>query len=65
MFSEKLIFQRFLQKLPRDSSLTRLRNRCFVTGRPRGYYSFFGLSRHLLRELAHEGFLPGVTKSSW
>lgn len=36
-----------------------------VTGRPKGYYRFFGLSRHVLREMAHEGVLPGVTKSSW
>ena len=40
-------------------------NRCLVTGRPRGYYKFFGLSRHVLREMAHSANLPGVTKSSW
>jgi small subunit ribosomal protein S14 len=40
-------------------------NRCMVTGRPKGYYRFFGLSRHVLREMAHDGVLPGVTKSSW
>lgn len=54
-----------LQKLPKNSSRSRLHNRCIVTGRPKGYYRFFGLSRHVLREMAHEGFLPGVTKSSW
>ena len=54
-----------LQKLPRDASPTRVRNRCGVTGRPRGYVRKFGLSRIALRELAHSGDLPGVTKSSW
>lgn len=56
---------RALRKLPRDSSPTRLRNRCNVTGRPRGYYRKFGLSRIALRDLALRGDLPGVTKSSW
>ena len=54
-----------LQKLPRDSSATRLHNRCSQTGRPHGYYRDFGLSRHNLREMAHKGILPGVTKASW
>ncbi len=54
-----------LQKLPRDASPTRVRNRCGMTGRPRGYIRKFGLSRIAMRELAHEGELPGVTKSSW
>ena len=62
---EKLIIQRKLQQLPRNSSPVRLRNRCLITGRSRGYYKDFGLSRHVLREMAHEGFLPGITKSSW
>ena len=62
---EKLQFQFELQKLPRNSSETRLHNRCMETGRPRGYYRDFGLSRHNLREMAHKGFLPGVTKASW
>ncbi len=62
---EKLHIQRKLQNLPRNSSPVRLRNRCMITGRARGYYNDFGLSRHVLREMAHEGFLPGVTKSSW
>lgn len=53
------------QKLPRDASPTRIRNRCAVSGRPRGYVGKFGLSRIALRKLAHEGELPGVTKSSW
>ena len=54
-----------LQKLPKDASPTRIRNRCGVTGRPRGFVRKFGLSRIALREMAHRGELPGVTKSSW
>jgi len=62
---EKLFLHRKLQQLPRNSSAVRLHNRCLVTGRPKGYFRDFGLSRHVLREMAHEGLLPGVTKSSW
>lgn len=62
---EKLAIHRQLQQLPRNSAPSRHRNRCWVTGRPRGYYRDFGLSRHQLREMAHEGLLPGVVKSSW
>lgn len=54
-----------LQKMPRDASATRLRNRDVVDGRPRAYYRAFGLSRIRLREMAHRGELPGVSKSSW
>ncbi|MBP2112917.1 30S ribosomal protein S14 [Paenibacillus sp. FSL R7-0204] len=54
-----------LQKLPRDSSATRQKNRCSVSGRPRGYLSTFKISRIVFRELAHKGQIPGVTKSSW
>lgn len=54
-----------LQKLPRNSSKTRIRNRCAVTGRPRGYYRKFGLSRIALRDFGHRGEVPGLTKSSW
>lgn len=54
-----------LQKLPRNSSPSRIRNRCWKTGKPRGYSRFFGLCRNAIRELAHDCFLPGVTKSSW
>ncbi|MEK5357838.1 30S ribosomal protein S14 [Paenibacillus sp. FSL L8-0709] len=54
-----------LQKLPRDSSPTRLHNRCAITGRPRGYIGKFKVSRIVFRELAHKGQIPGVTKSSW
>ncbi len=54
-----------LRKLPRDSSATRVRNRCVLTGRGRGNYEKFGLCRHMFRKLAHEGKLPGVRKASW
>lgn len=54
-----------LQKLPRDSSASRLNNRCNVTGRVRGYYRKFGLSRLVFRELALQGKIPGIVKSSW
>jgi small subunit ribosomal protein S14 len=54
-----------LAKLPRDSSATRLHNRCLVTGRARSYYRKFGVSRLVFRELALQGKIPGVVKSSW
>jgi small subunit ribosomal protein S14 len=64
-FESKISVHNKLQKLPRNSSKIRIRNRCWKTGRPRGYYRDFGLSRHVLREMAHDCLLPGVTKSSW
>ena len=54
-----------LAKLPRNGSKVRLRNRCEITGRPRGYYRKFGMSRIALRQLASMGQIPGVVKSSW
>jgi small subunit ribosomal protein S14 len=54
-----------LAALPRNGSKTRIRNRCNLTGRPRAYYRKFGLSRIALRDLASEGQVPGVVKSSW
>jgi small subunit ribosomal protein S14 len=54
-----------LQKLPRNSSPSRMRNRCKLTGRPRGYISLFGISRNTFREMAVNGKIPGVTKASW
>lgn len=54
-----------LQKMPRDASAVRVRNRCSQTGRPRGFLRKFGISRVALRELALEGQIPGVVKSSW
>lgn len=62
---QKLAIHRQIQQLPRNSSPTRIRNRCWVTGRPRGVYRDFGLSRNVMREWAHQGLLPGVVKSSW
>ena len=54
-----------LQKLPRNANPTRLRNRCGLTGRPRGTFRTFGLGRSKIRELAFKGDIPGVTKASW
>lgn len=54
-----------LNKMPRDSSYTRLRNRCQLTGRPRGFLRKFQISRICFREMASNGLIPGVTKSSW
>jgi small subunit ribosomal protein S14 len=54
-----------LARLPRNSSATRIRNRCALSGRPRGYYRKFGLSRIAMRELASSGLIPGMVKSSW
>ena len=62
---DKITAQESLQKLPRDASPVRLRNRCSLTGRPRGVYKKFGLSRGKLREFAMNGEIPGVTKASW
>jgi len=64
-FNEKLELHSQIQQLPRNSAKTRIRNRCWKTGRPRGVSRDFGLSRHVLREMAHQCLLPGVTKSSW
>jgi small subunit ribosomal protein S14 len=54
-----------LDKLPKNASPVRLHNRCKITGRPRGYMRKFGISRVLFREMASDGLIPGVTKSSW
>lgn len=54
-----------LQKLPRNSSYVRLRNRCSLTGRPRGYMRQFGISRVVFRRMANSGMIPGVKKASW
>ena len=54
-----------LAELPRNSAKVRVRNRCMLTGRPRAYYRKFGMSRITLRELASEGQIPGMVKSSW
>lgn len=62
---EKFNLSLKLQKIPRNSSPTRLRNRCFISGRPRAFFRDFGISRHFVREMAHRGLLPGVQKASW
>lgn len=64
-FSNKQSIHIKLQKLPKNSCHIRLRNRCWITGRSRGVYRDFGLCRHMLREMAHNGLLPGVRKASW
>jgi|TARA_B110000093_G_C12938081_1_gene396724 small subunit ribosomal protein S14 len=63
--NEIFVMQRNLQRLPGNSLPIRLRNRCWKTGRCRGFYRDFGLSRHVLREMAHQCLLPGVVKASW
>jgi small subunit ribosomal protein S14 len=62
---EKQEAYRKLRKLPRNSAAVRIRNRCNVTGRSRGYEGFFGLSRMSLRNMALQGLIPGVRKASW
>ncbi len=64
-FEEKMEAVTALQKMPRDSSPVRQRNRCRITGRPHGYYRKFGLSRNKLREAAMRGDVPGLVKASW
>jgi len=64
-FNLKMELHSKIQKLPRNSAKNRIRNRCWKTGRPRGVFRDFGLSRHVVREMAHQCLLPGVTKSSW
>jgi len=54
-----------LQKLPRNASPVRLRNRCKITGKPRGYIRQFGVCRNMFRQMALDGKIPGVTKASW
>ncbi|MFA5916549.1 MAG: 30S ribosomal protein S14 [Sterolibacterium sp.] len=62
---ERMAARMQLQQLPRNASPTRLRNRCKLTGRPRGVYRKFGLGRNKLREIAMRGEIPGMTKASW
>lgn len=62
---DKEVARRKLQSLPRNASPCRIRNRCRLTGRPHGFYRKFGLSRNKLREMAMQGFVPGLVKSSW
>nr|YP_010206495.1 ribosomal protein S14 [Alaria crispa]UAX21938.1 ribosomal protein S14 [Alaria sp. PI001]UAX22079.1 ribosomal protein S14 [Alaria sp. PI20]UAX22502.1 ribosomal protein S14 [Alaria sp. TTB000023]UAX22643.1 ribosomal protein S14 [Alaria sp. TTB000026]UAX22784.1 ribosomal protein S14 [Alaria sp. TTB000053]UAX23066.1 ribosomal protein S14 [Alaria esculenta] len=64
-FSDQMEVHKKIEKLPRNSSRIRLRNRCWRTGRSRGVYRDFGLCRHMIREMAHNCLLPGVRKASW
>jgi small subunit ribosomal protein S14 len=64
-FKDRFHAQRKLSELPRNSSKVRHRNRCAITGRPRGYIGFFGLSRIMVRSYASFGMMTGVRKSSW
>ena len=64
-YQDKLVNFKKMESLPRNSAPSRHRNRCWVTGRSRAFYKDFGISRHVLREMAHEGIIPGLTKSSW
>ena len=62
---DKVDINKKMGQLTLNSAPSRRRNRCWVTGRSRAFYRDLGLSRHVLREMVHEGLLPGVTKSSW
>ena len=62
---ERKVARERLNKMPRDASATRVRNRCNLTGRPHGYYRKFGLARNKLREAAMRGDVPGLVKASW
>jgi small subunit ribosomal protein S14 len=64
-FEDRIAAVHKLAELPRNSSATRVRNRCELTGRPRGFYRKFHVSRIALRELGNHGLIPGVTKASW
>lgn len=65
LFDNKLILIKNLQKFSLNTSIIRLRNRCSITGRPRGYFRFFKLSRNILREYAYKSLLPGIIKANW
>ncbi len=64
-FEERISLQKKLEDLPLNSSRVRDRNRCWLTGRPRGYHRDLGLCRNALRLMAHQGVIPGMTKASW
>lgn len=64
-FEERMKVQKRLEDLPLNSSPVRQRSRCWLTGRPRGYYSDLGICRNALRKMAHEGQIPGLVKASW
>lgn len=64
-FQDRLSLYKKFERIPRNSSPSRHRNRCWVTGRSQGFYRDFGLSRHVLREMGNDGLIPGLRKSSW
>ena len=64
-FQDRLALYKKFERIPRNSSPSRHRNRCWVTGRSQGFYRDFGLSRHVLREMGNDGLIPGLRKSSW
>lgn len=64
-FEERLEIQKKLEALPLNSSKVRDRNRCWLTGRPRGYHRDLGICRNALRTMGHQGLIPGMTKASW
>jgi small subunit ribosomal protein S14 len=64
-FQDRLALYKKFERIPRNSSPSRQRNRCWVTGRSQGFYRDFGLSRHVLREMGNDGLIPGLRKSSW
>ena len=64
-FQERLALYKKFERVPRNAAPSRHRNRCWVTGRSRGFYRDFGLSRHVLREMGNDGIIPGLKKSSW
>lgn len=64
-FEQRMAIQKKLEALPLNSSEVRHKNRCWLTGRPKGYHRDLGLCRNALREMAHKGLIPGMTKASW
>lgn len=64
-FEERMLLQKQLESLPLNSSKIRHKNRCWLTGRPKGYHRDFGICRNALRKMAHEGLIPGLKKASW
>lgn len=64
-FEQRMTIQKKMESLPLNSSEVRHKNRCWLTGRPKGYHRDLGLCRNSLREMAHKGLIPGMTKASW
>jgi small subunit ribosomal protein S14 len=64
-FEERMLIQKKFEDIPLNASSVRHKNRCWLTGRPKGYHRDLGLCRNALRKMAHEGLIPGMTKASW